>query len=454
MDLHAALVKNVTFPLLQRRAGVYGLYARLAELERSQWLSRDEVEDLRLARLRALLRHAYDHTAYYRRVMDELGATPEEAADPANLRRLPTLTKPIINANLDDLLATNIRREDTHESFTGGTTGVRMKFMRDNACLAAKAAATIRQERWTGWDIGRLRGLVWPASQDYVGYSGLKARLRNALGERYLVLPAAVLDESAMAAYARQLRRQRPVLLRGFPSPLYLLADHIRRSGDGPVPVPSVIATGEPLYEHQRQAMREAFGATIFDSYGSRETGLIAQECPEHGSMHINAESLFLETVRDEVTGRDRLLVTDLLNHGMPMIRYEIGDTVTLTDRQCPCGRGLPVMEMGVGREADILYTPEGRTVSSVSLVLYLIDNGPPVGQVQVVQDTLDHLLVRITRTPPPDENLFAYYRGEVARLFGDAMRVTFEVVDGIPNEASGKYRFAVCNIPPDERPR
>jgi phenylacetate-CoA ligase len=328
-----------------------------------------------------------------------------------------------------------------------------MKFARDNACLAAKAAATIRQERWTGWDIGRLRGLVWPASQDYVGYTSWKARLRNALGDRYLVLPAAVLDDAAMAAYAEQLRRRRPVLLRGFPSPLYLLANHIRRRGGGQIPVPSIIATGEPLYDHQRQAMQEAFGAKVFDSYGSRETGLIAQECPEHGNMHINAESLFLETVRDEATGRDRLLVTDLLNRGMPMIRYEIGDTCTLSDRLCPCGRGLPLMEMGVGREADILYTPEGRAVSSASLVLYLVDNGPAVGQVQVIQDALDHLTIRITRTPPVDDSFFAHYRGEIARIFGDATRVTFETVDGIPNEASGKYRFAICAIHPEERP-
>jgi len=453
MGVYSALVKHVTYPLIQYREGLRGLYGYIQEFERSQWLSRSEIEHIQFDRLCTMLRHAYDHTRYYRKVMDGLGTVPTDFRDPSDIARLPILTKEIIRENFNELMASNIPEDAVHFSETGGTTGVKMRFCRDNACLSPKAAATIRHERWTGWDIGKPRGLVWPAEQDYVGYRTWKARLRNALGSRQSVLPAAVLNDQKIHRYLDQMKKRRPAVVRGFSTPLYLVARYALKVGDETCHTPAVLSTGEPLFEHQRRAMEQAFGAEVFDSYGAREVGLIAQECPAHRGMHINAESVYVEAVETEVPDQSKILVTDLVNFGMPFIRYEIGDMGSLSARSCPCGRGLPLMEMGGGREADVMFAPNGNVVAAVTLVLYLVDNGPVVGQVQVVQDALDHLLIRVTKDPPPGDGLFDHYEREVANLFGEEMGVTFELVDSIPNEPSGKYRFAICAIPERDRP-
>jgi len=345
------------------------------------------------------------------------------------------------------MLAGNISQADRHSSDSGGTTGVRMTFHRDNASLAPKYAATFRQERWTGWNLGERVGLVWPARQDYVGAWTLKARLRNALSHRYLTLPAALLSEMEIQSYCNRLQKFQPTKIRAFPYALMPVVEYLLEHKEYTIRPKGIIVTGEPLYEHQRKMMEEAFACPVFDSYGSRETGLIAQECEEHKGMHLNFESLVVEyigenglPVADGETGE--LIITDLFNYGMPLVRYSLGDMGVPLNEPCPCGRGLPMMSGVQGRVVDHVVLAGGRRVSPSSLVLYLVDNGPPVGQVQVIQDKIDHLIIKMTNDPTPDERVFDYYRQTVHELLGDDMQLTFEVVKEIPREKSGKYRF------------
>ena len=94
-------------------------------------------------------------------------------------------------------------------------------------------------------------------------------------------------------------------------------------------------------------------------------------------------------------------------------------------------------------------YTPEKKKITAGSLVLYLVDEAPGlIGQVQIIQDKLDHLIIRLTSNPPVTQEIIEYQKKTVKRLFGDKMRLSFEQVENIPREKSGKYRFTICNIP------
>ena len=176
--------------------------------------------------------------------------------------------------------------------------------------------------------------------------------------------------------------------------------------------------------------------------------------------MHINAESLYVETVPPQDTqsfeysekGTGEIVVTDLLNYGMPLIRYKMGDMGILADELCACGRGLPLLKNIVGRTSDIFYTPDKKRVTAGSLVLYLVDEAPGlIGQAQIVQDKLDHLIIRMTNNPPPKREIKEYQRKVVKRLFGEKMKVSFETVTEIPIEKSGKYLFTKCLLSKDE---
>jgi phenylacetate-CoA ligase len=141
------------------------------------------------------------------------------------------------------------------------------------------------------------------------------------------------------------------------------------------------------------------------------------------------------------------LLVTDLTNFAMPLIRYRIGDVVRLSERVCDCGRGLPLIESVEGRDADYVVTPSGGLISGISLTENFALHIPGAAQVQIVQETVHHLRIRLV----PDERFGADSERVIDRLvrdtFGPTVRHEVERVAAIPQEPSGKYRFCISNV-------
>jgi phenylacetate-CoA ligase len=448
-----SLVKYVTHPLIRRRKGLYGIDRFLKEFERQQYFSADKLKDMQFAKLKKLIRHAYATTEYYSRKFDEWGIDPSDIRSPEDVQKLPILTKKDILENISGLISKEYESDDLIASATGGTTGVKINFFYAKDSLAIKQAATYRAERWTGWDIGGTRGLIWPAQQDYVGYGSRKEKIRNALSERQVVLPAAILDEEKIAKYIDALKSKKPKMIRGFPNAMSIVADYILQKNIKLNFESNVISTGEPLQAHQRKSFEKVFHGQVFNSYSAREVALIGQECERHDGLHINMECNFVEFV-DKDNGTwvksgeiGDIIITDLLNYGMPFIRYQIGDVGIPDSKLCPCGRGLELFGGVEGRDADIFKLRGGKKVSAITLVLYLVDNGPMVGKVQIIQDAIDHLRIKITDDPMPDKEIFEYYEKTVAGLLGDEMKISFEVVKDIPTEKSGKYRFTKCEI-------
>ena len=447
-EVYTGFVKHISYPFFSWYAGQKGLLKSLQRLERSQFDKPGQIFERQIDQLRLLLKHAYRTTPFYRRRFDECGFNPDLFSHADQLLKIPILTKNEIRDDLADMISSRFTPNEIHFSETGGTTGVKMKFCRDNSCLSIKEAALLRFELWSGWCIGEPLGIVWPAQQDYVGHWTWKAKLKNALYQRQVVFPAAVLDENAIRGYLHQVFRQKPTLIRAFTSPIFEIAKVILEQSIQIPPIKGIITTGEPLYEHQRAVIEKAFGCKMFDSYRSREAGPIAQECEAHEGLHINAENLFIESIplkgaycNKECVGE--IIVTDLRNFGMPLIRYNMGDIGVMSQKECSCGRGLPLLSGLRGRSASNFITPGGKIVAAGALVLYLVDEAPgPLGQVQIIQERLDILIIRMTKNPLPSEKVLKYQEMTVKRLFGSQMKLKFEFVEKIDREPSGKYLF------------
>lgn len=450
MNLYSQFVKHISFPFISRRDGLGGMRHKLSTLEKSQYWQLSKIQDLQRKRLLALLLHAYRTTTYYRKLFDRISFNPQHFQDFEDLNRIPFLSKNIIRSENDKLLSNAFSSRQIHSSETGGTTGVKMKFWRDNACLVPKEASRYRFEKWTNWDIGERTWIVWPALQDYVGHWTAKAKLKNELYERQVVFPAAILEKNTIEKHLDGLLRKKPTMIRAFTSPLYEVAKVILDTGYKVSFVKGIVTTGEPIHRHQRKAIEQAFNCKVFDSYRSREAGPLAQECEEHNGLHISAESLYVEVIpssNTEIVDPDagEIVITDLLNYSMPLIRYKMGDIGVMSKRQCPCGRGLPMLDKIFGRSGDSFISPDGKKVTAGSIVLYLVDEAPGVlGQVQIIQDRIDHLLIQMTPDPPPSDLIIEYQKRTVKKLFGDSMKVSFKIVEDIPRSKSGKYQFTI----------
>ncbi|RJP72339.1 MAG: phenylacetate--CoA ligase family protein [Candidatus Abyssobacteria bacterium SURF_17] len=450
MDWYAPIVKNIIHPLWAFTDGETHI-ALWRELERSQYFSRDEIARLQLNRLRTMVGHAYENCPFYRERLDSVGFSPADLRDFADLARIPMLTKEDIQVHKDDLVARNIAKSDLLPDKTGGSTGKPLHYYRDRRRMDYLKASAMRHDRWAGYEVGDKLAVIWGNRHDFSATQELKWHIRNMVLERKLILDSSSITEERMHEFARKLRKFKPEAILTYANSGALFASFLLENNIRDIRVKSVITSAEMLHNGERETIAEAFGCEVFDRYGCREVGVIASECEAHAGMHISAECVFVEFVRNgrpAGSGEEGdVVITDLLNFGMPLIRYRIEDIGIPSDRTCSCGRGLPLMEMVGGRVTDFLVAPDGRRVSGASLTIYLIANTPGVRQAQIVQNVPYALHIKIVKGVEFTDDSISFLKRKVAEFFGHEVELEIEFVSDIPKEVSGKYRFSICNI-------
>ncbi len=448
MSVYSRFVKHVTFPPIVARDGLKGLVPQLRDARiRATWTP-SRLREYQITKIRALLIHAYQHTRFYRNRFDAAAFAPDTFADLEDLRRIPPLTRNDLIESCDDLVATNYKPSQLHRAATGGSTGVRTVFYRDNSCLTVKKAIEYRCNISTGWDIGERIAYYWPAIQDYSPHPPLRTRIKNSLSYRQLFLFAGRLSDASLDEHYAALSSFRPRMMRAFPNALSHLAEYIIGADMKPLCIPSVVTVGEPLMPSHIDLFRRAFACKVYNCYVSRECGNMACQCGHGDVLHINADMVHIEFGEGDAQGDapQSLLITDFTNYGMPFIRYLIGDMGRAAEIPHTCGCGLPAMTMDAGRVSDFLVSPvDGALVSGSSLLHHLLATGPVVGQVQVVQDRVDHLVIRVGLGSALSNAASEHIGTTIKTVFGGAMGYDVEYVEHIPHEPSGKYMFTKC---------
>jgi phenylacetate-CoA ligase len=435
---------NVLFPAWQRVVRGRPIRDRIAILERTQWLTPEELERLQIDALRSLLDHAGRRVPYWRELFARLRFDPRSVSAVADLEALPPLTREIIQERFDDFVdpalhATNIRKG------TSGTTGVPLRFEYCNQSEAWRNAVRLRGYGWAGYRLGQPTLYYWGTSARIPG--GLSARkigLDRVL-KREVYVDAARQDEASMQRVARTLARHKPRTIVAYTQALATFARWVLDRDARDWPDARILCAAEALLPHDRDAMARAFGPEVFETYGSRETMLIAAECDAHDGMHLSQENLVFEVTR---AGRrlpagesGEVLVTDLHNYGMPFIRYVNGDLATLApEGRCACGRWLRKLAHVDGRRADTLRNAQGHPVPGMVFISLLVSETQMLRAYQVVQSKSGALELKVVRGRDWDAARFqAVARGLEGYFGGLPLAVTY--CDEIPASASGKRR-------------
>jgi phenylacetate-CoA ligase len=433
------LNRHLMHPLMAWREGSPHL-KHLRVLKQTQF---DPVEIIRarqLAALKAQLQHAWDTVPYYRAAWMKAGVHPSDVHELADLAAFPVLTKADIRRHNRALVSSAFDVTKLRVKKTSGSTGVPLTIYCDEPAMWWKTACTIRSDEWSGYRLGQRVAKVW-GNPEYLHF-GLKGRLRNYFFDRAVYLDTLNLNDERIAEFARAIRRHRPGLIFGHAHSLYLVACALKRSGVLDVRPSGIISTAMILHDWQRSVIEEVFGCKVTNRYGCEEVSLIASECEEHNGLHVNADSVYTEVPAD-----GKLLVTDLSNRAMPLIRYRVGDVVVASSRVCKCGRGLPLIERIEGREADYVVTPAGNLISGISLTENFANLVPGTAQMQIVQESITQLRIRLVA----DDSFGDSSRAKIAELvrdtFGTGVAHEVELVDAIPQEPSGKYRFCISQV-------
>jgi len=438
----SVFLRRRAIQLYQRATGRRFL-ERLDELNRTQWLSKDELFELQRDKLHRLLEYAYEHVPYYHHSFDRAGFHPDDVLTSLSaLQKIPILTKSIIRKNLNDLLTTEPqRREQMSRLTTGGSTGHPLVFMQDNDFRDYVTADIHRHLGWASWELGQPHAYIWGASFEVETATAVRVRLMNWALNRF-VTNAYILSEESMSAFAAQVRRRRPRILFGYPSSVYRFAEFARARGWDDIKFDAIFSSAEVLYPAQRRLIEQVFDGRMFDRYGTRELGGICCECQAHTALHVSIENVYVEILRDldgdelaQPGETGHIVVTNLNNYGMPFIRYSVEDMGAWSSiENCPCGRGLPLMDLVQGRRVDMFKTKDGRAVwGGFASPLFGMDG---VKQFQLVQKSLDRVVARIVRDGELAQDRLAQIERTVKLALGE--HVDVELYAALAHEWAG----------------
>ncbi len=421
---------------------------RLAEMRRFQALEPAEIRAYQWDRMKSLLQHAYDRVPYYHGIFKQLGAEPGDFNSIEDLGSFPVLRKKDVRENLDALVADGYPTRHLAPDETGGSTGQNLFFYVDKASAEARKANNARMNEWLGVEIGDKFAFLWGIRFRVSRSERLRAAIKDWF-RNTITFSAYRMDVESVKEYMSRLRRFRPAVIMGYPSALNHLCKTILGAGLKPFTPRLIYASGETLYEWQRSNIEQAFGARLYNHYGSCEFGAVARECEYRNGLHIACDRVLLESVpvasTAEGEGINELIMTDLDDVGMPFIRYAIEDHGTLTWEPCHCGLKLPRLMSMAGRTYDVVRAPNGNYLGGTFWGHILKDG---VEKFQVVQEAIDRIRIAIV----PDGEFTGAMRQQALDKIragcGDKMHVGFEIVGHIEATGSGKHHYVISRIP------
>ncbi|MBC8027534.1 MAG: phenylacetate--CoA ligase family protein [Steroidobacteraceae bacterium] len=332
---------------------------------------------------------------------------------------------------------------------TSGTTGTPLDVYRSPGSILREEAFHLQHWHWTGWRRGMPQAILRGDTVVPIGQRRPPFWFEDRFGKQ-LVLSTRHLDRGTASAFAQELRRFGPVLLRAYPSAAYDLATFVE-DAELPVRFDAVITGSEMLYDFQRARIESAFRTKVYDFYGMAERVGFAAAC-EHGRLHVNPEYGIVEIVDEQgrpTDGEGNVVGTSLHNAVMPLIRYRMNDTARWSREPCPCGRTYPVIETVSGRLADQLYDLDGRAVNC-TVIGFAFDGLHNIRKAQVVQCSADRWTIRIV----PGANYTASdgqrVLDKLSKEVSARVAATIEVVGDIPKMPNGKFKWVVQNYRPD----
>ncbi len=435
---------------LQEAAMHRPTFSVLEELERTQWLSRDDMLDYQTGYLNVLLQTALAHSPWHATRLHAAGLVETVRAGavlPSDLSRLPTMDKRDARENVEQLVWRDVPG-GVFPYTTGGSSGEPLIFHFGRARQAADAAGRLRARRWWGVQPGEREVYLWGAPVELSKTDRIKT-LRDRLVNQ-LLLNAFEMSPACMDDYLDAMQAWNPKAVYGYASSLALLAAHAEARGLRlRLPALRVVSTtGEPLFPHQRELIERVFGVPVSVEYGARDAGLMALQSPD-GVLLQMSETHLIEVL--DATGKPveegEAVITSLVSAAQPFIRYRTGDVVRRSDRIDPAGRGLAVLDAVVGRQTDFIVAADGRIMHALA-VIYVLRAVPGVGQFKLIQHAIDRLEVQVVPdTRWNDAARETVIRGLRARL-GAALAVDIRLLDTIAPEASGKHRYVVSHVP------
>ena len=425
-------------------------------LERDGWSS-EKWQDWQAARLEYVLHKAATQVPYYRAMWEKRRAAGDDSTC-TELSNWPILEKDAVRASPESFVPDGRPSPRLFRDRTSGTSGTPITVFSSRQSLRRWFGTfEARIRRWHG--VSYSQGWAMLGGQLVVPFARTRPPFwvhNKSLSQLYVSTQH--ISQSFAPAISRAIARHRPSHMIGYPSSLAALASIMLTDGiEAPESLRVVFSNSEVLTQSQRETISRGFGCPVRDTYGMAEMVAAASECPE-GSLHVWPDVGYLELASGSgelkpvpPTGGmssdpGELVATGLMNDDMLLIRYRTGDIAEPSSGSCNCGRTSTVLTALGGRTSDLILTRDGRSIFWINPVFY----GLPVNEAQVIQESLDELVVKLVPSAgfqqADSDQIVSRVRSRVGEMSVDVVTVPH-----IERGPSGKFRPVLSRISSDQ---
>lgn len=404
-----------------------------------------------MQQLNRLLHHAYGNVPYYRKVFDERGLKPRDIQNFDDLKKLPYLTKEIVQERLSDLIALNYQKSNLEYVTTSGSTGTPLYFYYEKGISRAKELAFIfTQWKRIGFKIGDRRVVL---RNNVIQSVGKREFWQYDPINKDLILSSWHMKDQTLPRYIDKIREFKPDFIHSYPSVITVLATFMKENNVEFFPtVKALTCASENPYSWQRELLKKVFQCRVYSHYGNTELVSLAGECEESSHYHIFNEYGITELVEADGTAannegeRGEIVGTGFNNYAVPFIRYKTGDLAVYSCKECSCGRHYRLIKHIEGRLQEFVVAKDNNLISLEDMqISKIFDN---IKQFQFYQDKKGEIVLNVIRKDSYTQKDTKYIREELHKRFGNDMKIEMRFTDDIPRTKSGKYRFLIQRLP------
>ena len=439
---------QLVFFLLGKKNG-YDINKMIRFVNENQYWSKAKIEEYQVLQMQSIIKHAYEHTVYYSKILNERGLTPRDFKDLTDLKRLPILSKQEINNNWKELVSNNYKSFRPMHRVTSGTTGATFQYYNDSRSWGLNWATKMRTFGWGGYSFGEDKiATMKGGSMLRHSKTSFKSRFWMYL-HNYLDFPVVHLSNENMELYYNQMKSKKIKYLRGYPSAVYTFAKFVKEMY-GVLPLNATYTSAEYLQDYQRKQIEETFCTKHIDAYGCGDGMGGANQCEMGNEYHTNIETSILEVINKEgndcITGEQgEIVLTSLHDYAMPMLRFTPGDVAVVGSESCSCGRTLPLLKRVVGRTSDLINLPNGRTLNGIAIPFE--DWANKIEKFQIWHTAPDKIELKIIPKATFKKEDLKYVHKILAYHLGEGIHLRVDMVKDIPLQKNGKFKYVISKV-------
>ena len=405
-----------------------------------------KLEEIQFNKLRRLIEHTYSNVQLYRDMMEAASVKPSDIKNTGDIEKLPIITKTELREGFPDkVIAQNLPKSRFILDKTSGTINQPLEFYKDKNDELNESCARFRWLINAGYKLGEKRILIKGEKPKDSNVDSRYSRLK--------FISAFGMNEKEFDKWFDFLVKFKPTTIESFPSPLVSFSNYLKKNNKK-LNVPIIITLGEMLTKENRKLIEERFNGKIYDSYGCSEAMYIAQECDTHNGLHYDMCRFLVEFVNNNDKGvkeelEGDVLITNLDNYVMPIIRYKVGDMAILSSKKCVCGSNFPKIKEIKGRIVDQLKSPSGKILDLPYFATIFEDEVRYVRHFQIIQKGKRYLLIKIVFNSKKEENkqVISRIKKKITDYVDKGMKIEISPVDEIPLGRTGKRIFIKSEV-------